>query len=95
MSDLDSPRATPTELLAHAAWVRRLARVLVRDRATADDVEQQAWAAALERPPPRREGDLRHWWSSVVRNVARRLQRDATTRERHQQAAVFDGARVR
>src|SRR5260370_310211 len=40
------------QLLQHSAWVRRLARGLVRDDALADDLGQEAWLAAL-RPPPR------------------------------------------
>ena len=38
-------------LLEHAAFVRRLARVLVLDDARAEDVLQQTWLNALEHPP--------------------------------------------
>ena len=38
-------------LLQHRAWVRRLARHLVVDEARADDLEQQTWLAALQKPP--------------------------------------------
>jgi len=58
------------DLLVHADWVRRLARRLVLDAAQADDVVQETWVAALERPP----GDarnLRGWLARVVANVAR------------------------
>ncbi len=72
------------QLLAHAGWVRALARALVTDGSLADDVEQQSWESALERPPPH-DGDLRGWWYTVVRNVARRLGRDAATRRRNEQ----------
>src|SRR5205814_10341316 len=50
----DAPRdgfATPEELLAHAGWVRALARELVRDASTADDLVQETWLAALRHPP--------------------------------------------
>ena len=35
------------ELLARAAWMRRLARTLARDDAEADDLVQEAWVATL------------------------------------------------
>jgi len=56
-------------LLAHSGWVRSLARSLVLDAASADDIEQQAWVAAIEHPPAH-GSNLRSWWTSVVRNVA-------------------------
>jgi len=56
-------------LLAHSRWVRALAHHLVDDPASADDVEQDAWVTALERPPSH-GGNLRSWWSSVVRSSA-------------------------
>lgn len=56
-------------LLAHSGWVRALAHHLVDDPASADDVEQDAWVTALERPPSH-GGNLRSWWSSVVRSSA-------------------------
>ncbi|MBL8840626.1 MAG: sigma-70 family RNA polymerase sigma factor [Planctomycetes bacterium] len=84
----DSP-VDAARLLAHAAWVRRLARTLVADAARrddADELEQQAWSEALERPPRHADG-LRGWWRTVVENVARRRRRAASTRERHERAA--------
>ena len=38
-------------LLRHSEWAQALARRLVSDDATADDVVQEAWLAALRRPP--------------------------------------------
>ncbi len=47
---MDAP--APIEaLLAEREWVRHLARTLARDESAADDLEQEAWRAALERPP--------------------------------------------
>ena len=43
--------ASDKELLCHQDFVRRLARGLVRDAARADDLVQEAWVLALERPP--------------------------------------------
>ncbi len=53
-------------LLAQSDWVTRLARVLVRDPATADDVVQATWLDVL-RTPPRASVRLRYWLAAVVR----------------------------
>ena len=47
---MDSPstRIAAEELLAHSAWMRALARGLLRDAAAADDVVQEATLAALD-----------------------------------------------
>ncbi len=68
-------------LLAHSGWVRALAQNLVSDPATADDVAQQAWQTALERPP-RHGSNLRSWWSSVVRSSAGKGWREQAARQR-------------
>ncbi|MEZ6014711.1 MAG: sigma-70 family RNA polymerase sigma factor [Planctomycetota bacterium] len=62
--------------------LRRLARRLVQDAASADDVVQEAWVAAL------RENGIEHpasWMRSVTRRLASAERR---TRERRQQAEV-------
>jgi RNA polymerase sigma-70 factor (ECF subfamily) len=64
---------SPEQLLAHAPFVRALARALVRDDAAADDLAQESLLAALTRPPQR--GSLRAWLVGVVRNLARRTKR--------------------
>ncbi len=73
-----------SELLAHAAWTRQLARSLVGD-AAADDVVQDTWIAAM-RQPPDTSRPLRPWLGTVVRrnvfNRARERQR-RETREAH------------
>ena len=43
----------PEALLAHAAWLRRLAEVLTRGDADAEDLVQETWLAALRSPPSR------------------------------------------
>jgi RNA polymerase sigma factor (sigma-70 family) len=73
------------DLLANAGWVRALARSLVRDPHAADDVEQQAWTAAIGRPPGRR-GNLRAWFARVVRRKASDVRRGAERRRRHETA---------
>jgi RNA polymerase sigma-70 factor (ECF subfamily) len=78
----DAARPIPVEtLLAERAWVRALARRLVLDDATADDVVQQTWLAALENPP-REEASRRGWLSRVVRNAAFESRRRAKRRGR-------------
>jgi len=68
----------PEALLAHQAWMRRLAASLVREAGEADDVVQEAWVAALETRGP--IGDLGAWLATVVKNSARSLRRGATRR---------------
>jgi DNA-directed RNA polymerase specialized sigma24 family protein len=62
-------------LLAHADWVRALARSLVADPAHAEDVAQEAWLAALRSPPAGRLQSAR-----LARG--RRAQRGAQARSR-------------
>ena len=77
-----------TTLLAHREWVRRLARSLVHDDASADDVEQRTWLAAL-RSPPAEPGSARAWLARVVRRQALDTFRAQGRRDRHER----DGAR--
>jgi RNA polymerase sigma factor (sigma-70 family) len=57
------------DVLAHSAWIRRLAHRLVSDAADRDDVVQDAWVEALQHAPRARQ--LRPWLSGVLRNVVR------------------------
>ncbi len=70
---------TVESLLVHADWVRQVARSLVMDEDRAEDVVQQTWLAALERPP-RHGANLRAWLGRVASNVARGLGRQDTRR---------------
>ncbi len=67
------------ELLAHAEFVRRLARQLcAADPQGADDLVQDVWVAALEQPP-RHRSRLASWLATVARNLlASRLRRPST-----------------
>lgn len=56
-------------LLAHAEWVRVLARNLLRDPARAADLEQELWLRVLKRPPPVLD-DPRAWLGTVLRRLA-------------------------
>lgn len=76
------PVPAADELLRHAQWMRALARSLVLDDATADDVTQDAWRVALERPP-RAMAALRGWLAAVIRSlVAKRARGEARRRLR-------------
>ena len=69
------------ELLAHRAWVRRVARALVLDESRADDLEQEAWLRALEGPTVR---SPKAWLGTVLRNAASNLRRGETRRRDHE-----------
>jgi RNA polymerase sigma-70 factor (ECF subfamily) len=60
-------RVSLEELLAHAAWARRLARRLVNDDAAAEDTVQDAFLAGLQTPPAS-GGALRGWLRKVLRH---------------------------
>ena len=66
---------TPEDLLAHSAWLQRLARRLV-DPNTAEDLVQETWATAV-RTRPERDRPLRPWLAEVLRNLARMRARSA------------------
>ena len=52
------PAPSLESLLQQADWLAALARRLVADPSTADDLVQDSWVAAL-RDPPRQESSLR------------------------------------
>ncbi|MEL6715816.1 MAG: sigma factor, partial [Planctomycetota bacterium] len=105
MSTHDSPsdRLSPAALLEHADWVRALARRLVRDEATADDVAQEALSVAIERPPraggsvdagdtASSDPSVRGWLARVVQNVARQRARSEGRRARRERRGSRDEA---
>ncbi len=65
------------ELLEDQAWLRRLARSLVRDPSLADDLVQEGWLRALTNPPGRH---VRSWWRAVLVRRAIDLRREAERR---------------
>jgi RNA polymerase sigma factor (sigma-70 family) len=77
------------DLLAHRHWVRALARRLAADESAADDLEQDAWIAALERPPADAQS-LRGWLGTVVRNLHRNARRGAVRRSRRERTAIVE-----
>src|SRR5262245_20550915 len=78
-------------LLGHADFVRALARALLSDPDSVEEVVQRTWIAALERPPAT-AGTLKGWLSTVVRNFARQLARGEERRRVREHEA---GQRVR
>ena len=87
----------PEALLARVDWVARLARRLVRDPATAEDLAQEAWLSALERPSAGGSAAAdprawRAWIAGVLRNLARAERRGRERRlERERAAARSEG----
>ena len=84
------PAAPPVPidaLLAEREWVRRLASALAANPADADDLEQDAWLAALRSPPSER-GAARGWFRSVLRHRLFESARAADRRERRELAVA-------
>jgi DNA-directed RNA polymerase specialized sigma24 family protein len=52
-------------ILAHGAWLRRLASALAAHEADANDLMQQTYLAAIESPPPAGR-PLRPWLGRVL-----------------------------
>jgi RNA polymerase sigma-70 factor (ECF subfamily) len=73
---------TTEELLAHSAWLTRVARALTTNADDAEEVVQQTWLQALERPPVHRR-NLRAWLATLARNLVRSRQRAQATRIAH------------
>lgn len=81
-------------LLAHRGYVERLARRLVGDETSADDVVQDTWVRAL-RSRPDTSRPLRAWLASVVRSSAfDRHRRDERRRAREGRLAPPDPPRT-
>jgi RNA polymerase sigma factor (sigma-70 family) len=74
----------PGLLLQELAWARRLALHLTRDEAQADDLAQEAFVVAREKPP-RPDQPLRPWLGRVVRNLFRMQLRGDGRRQRREQ----------
>ena len=76
--------ATPAEIMDQIDGLRRLAQILVRHAADADDVLQETVARALS-SPPRKGPTTGAWLKQVMRNVVRRGLRDGQRREAREQ----------
>ncbi|MEW6747810.1 MAG: sigma-70 family RNA polymerase sigma factor [Planctomycetota bacterium] len=76
------PALTASDLLAQAAFVRRLALGLVAEQ-DVDDIVQETWMAALRRPPHDARV-LRPWLRRVTVNAARLLSRRRSRRDQRE-----------
>lgn len=85
----DSAKYDEGTLLAHAGWVRALARHLTADAHAADDLAQDTLAAALVQPPPS-DRPLRGWLAAILRNLARQDRRAAGRRGARERAVARD-----
>ncbi|HZN39680.1 MAG TPA: sigma-70 family RNA polymerase sigma factor [Planctomycetota bacterium] len=84
---MNPARQPPEALFAHREWVRNLARRLVADDATAEDVEQQTWLSAVL-SPPRHASAPKAWLATILRNWVHKLRRGEERRARRERAAV-------
>jgi RNA polymerase sigma factor (sigma-70 family) len=62
-----------------------MARVLVRDENEADDLEQEMWLEALERPP-RSERSLKGWFATALRHDLVDRRRSSAGRDRYEKS---------
>ncbi len=86
-----TPRPTLEDLTGHIDGLRRLAGVLVRDEAAADDLVQDTLiAAARGSSGPR--GATRAWLRGIARNLARKQFRDVNRRRRRELGAAVPEA---
>lgn len=83
----DSRGPDCAELLAQADWVRSLARHLTADAHAAEDLAQDALAAALARPVLDQR-PLRVWLAGVLRNLVRQERRREGHRGERERAAA-------
>ncbi|HEX6811967.1 MAG TPA: sigma-70 family RNA polymerase sigma factor [Planctomycetota bacterium] len=80
-----SPIDFESQLKRHGRALRALAAQLVSDANVADDVVQDVWLAALQRPP-RHQGSLGGWLATALHNVVRIWRRKERRRAAHLQA---------
>jgi len=73
--------------LAHASFVRGLARSLVSDPGAVEDVVQETWIRSVQSPPPR-SGSVRAWLATVARNLVRKSVRGETRRAERERATA-------
>ena len=92
---MDGSARTPSldELLGQERWLQALARRLVRDAATAEDLVQETWFRALRAERGREReggsvGDARAWLARVLRNVWREKGRSERARGRRERSVA-------
>ncbi len=86
LTPADRPSASEL-LLSHAPRLRRLARALVGDETSADDIVQETWLVAASRSHDGAERSL-GWLRGVLRNRARERRREEHRRRRREERAA-------
>jgi len=84
---VDRAHVDSAALLAEAGWLRNLARHLVHDPESADDLVQDTWRRALEQPVTVNPKAARSWLARVMRNLAKNRRRDDDVRAWHEKQA--------
>lgn len=84
---MSSRSISTDDLLAHASFLRRLCRELVRDAHAADDLVQDTLIAALERPP-QETGSIKSWLATVAANLSRNNRRGQARRNEREHATA-------
>ena len=77
---------TPEALIAHADFLRGLARSLLRDEHRAEDVVQQTYVQALTRPPAR--NGIRSWLATVAQRLALNERRTSARRAHREEISA-------
>jgi RNA polymerase sigma factor (sigma-70 family) len=80
------------QLLGDWQWLRRLARGLTADEATAEDAVQDTFLAAVRQPPAKRPEGARAWLATVLRNNLRNRHRSQRLRTGPSGVAIEDSA---
>ncbi len=87
-----SMTADVSKLLDQSRWLSGLARQLVADASSADDLVQDTLLAAMESPRKPQDSGLRAWLATIMRNKAISGQRSSGRRRRREwQAAREEG----
>jgi len=86
-SALDDSSSTPDIFARHAAFLRRLARSLTATDADAEDLVQDTWVAAIERPP-RQWIAPRAWLATAAARLSFKRGRAARRRAAHESRAA-------
>src|SRR5262249_42322593 len=91
VDEVMSSRSDLSLLLSQTSWTRALARSLAADAHLAEDLVQDAWLAALERPPDLGR-PVRGWLAAVLRNRWLDLRRAGERSSDRERAAASDEA---
>ncbi len=75
------------EAMAHAPFLRRIARALIGDEQAAEDLVQETWLSVMQHTPVQR-GRMRQWLAAVLRNKANNLRRAKSRRSLHEEEAA-------